>query len=142
MQNNNVDGSQRYRSLVLTHLCLVSRKRGVPIRALPQEQLARLGVTSVTDQSSVTTFRVDIPEDLESPRVKEMLSRFEDEARCMMEGRGKAGLRRNARGERKSVRFGKRGGQEESGPGFWAEPLGEEELLRISGLGTGGKDNF
>jgi hypothetical protein len=79
MENNRQISAQRYRSLVLSHLYILARETDTPMRCLPQQALARLGVTRSVDVASVTTFRVEIPADLECRGVREMLVRFERE---------------------------------------------------------------
>jgi len=68
--------AQTYRSLVLSHLYILAREKNTRMRDIPQQTLARFGVSRRVDATSVTTFEVRVPEDLESSMVKGMVQRF------------------------------------------------------------------
>jgi hypothetical protein len=129
MENDKARLAQRYRSLVLSHLYLLSRDRNMPMRDIPRQTLERLGVTRSVDAASVTTFRVDIPDNLESRGVREMLGRFERQ----LEGNPHLFLKKHP-AEAKKVRFRARGGgRGRQEPGEWdAEPLDEKALVRMA----------
>ncbi|MFH0885285.1 MAG: hypothetical protein V1861_06250 [Candidatus Micrarchaeota archaeon] len=128
MESNSPISAQRYRSLVLSHLYILARETNIPMRSLPQQTLARLGVTRSVDAASVTTFCVEIPADLESKGVKEMLGRFERQVaknRCLFSKTWTADV--------KKVRFRPRNGAKLAGREGWdIEPLDEKALIRMA----------
>ena len=78
MQANRTITEARYRSVVLTYLCTVSKVKGVTIKDLPGKLLDQIGVTFKRNAYlSSTSPRIVIPADLNSKETEKKLKMLE-----------------------------------------------------------------
>jgi hypothetical protein len=70
---------ERYRSLVLTHLYIVSHRQSTAISRLDPKVLQEVGARPRQLEYRVFVFDVDIPENLQGRKVREMVRRIEAE---------------------------------------------------------------